>query len=71
MLLTDIRATELRPNDVWTSDKDDVKIESVASDLHDPMVRFTGRIIRGYGRGNKLRTWVVGVNQTLDVYREV
>lgn len=69
-LIYDCPIWNLRSGDRWVSDKDDVAIDKVELFGHDEpeQVRITGRIIRGAGRGNKVRTWMLN-DRTFDIER--
>ena len=63
---------DVRPGDEWTTDKDTTVIDDVtAFDLGDgvPRVRITGRIVRGWGKSQKPRTWTFVPDQQLEIVR--
>jgi hypothetical protein len=65
--------TDVQPHDEWTSDSDTVVIHLVemlhATDDEPARVRLHGRIIRGLGRGQKIRTWSFVPDQRLEIVR--
>ena len=67
-----IPVTDVRPGDVITTDSDDITVERIENyELPElgPRVRILGRITRGYGRSNTLRSWTKFVDQEVDVIR--
>lgn len=60
---------ELRPGDIWDG-VDQVQIDAVEI-VEYGWVRIQGRIIRGYGRSTKTRSWKFAPAQTMDIIRGV
>lgn len=64
--------TDIRPGDIWYSDKTDVEITDVdrwSDDVLGDMVRLDGRIIRGHGKGNEILQWSWNLDHKLDIKR--
>lgn len=65
-----IQAVDLRVGDTITTDSDDVIVDEVEPiERGVRLVRFTGRITRGTGRGQRPHTWSKHADQELDVIR--
>lgn len=56
-----------RPGDIWDG-QDQVQIDAIGV-VEDGRVRIQGRIIRGYGRSTKTRSWTFAPSQTADIIR--
>ena len=65
-----ISVKTLLPGDRWVSDKDTVLVDHIEMVHGDsPLIRVYGRITRGWGRGNKLRSWTFLPDQLLEIER--
>lgn len=70
-----IQAVDLRVGDTITTDSDDVAVDAVeiipdgGLPGQGTTVRYTGRITRGTGRGQRPHTWTKHGDQELDVVR--
>jgi hypothetical protein len=64
---------EVEPGDEWTSDSDTVIVRQVehlhANGGEPARVRVHGVIVRGIGRGTKVRTWSFVTEQHLQIVR--
>jgi len=64
---------EVQPGDEWTQDADTVIVRLVehlhGKDDEPARVRLHGVIVRGVGRGTKVRTWSFVTDQHLQIVR--
>lgn len=67
-----LEVVDLRPGDLWTTDKDAVAVTAVEAFSVEgaTRIRVTGRIVRGTGCGARLRTWELWPDQPLRVQRD-